>query len=435
MAYIPRYLCLSTDYIRIPPAASGPIPPREALHALVAHLRSTGVWLDWTHQGHGQRTFRDRFETADVAVDAALRRGSVELRIGARDEVPHAGHEFPCTDLLLQVHVEDAGALTLRVALSVGGRELDRVDGLGDALLDAFTNFFLGLRRALPWALSVRPGGHSNASWCRVRRPRPPIGPCGWRGPGPGPLVLSDLSPRDPDSDAVHDYVRRIRGTPLPPRATRTVMDVLCVDRWVHALGDEEGVAEGLGDAEAWIGEVLEVEPASDFNAHGDRKVVRAGLEVGLPLLTFYDPTKARGIKAIYPDPDGLPLEIVQEVMAVVRVRRLPDGRELDRVDILFPRRADCVRWRPVAKRLGFARTLWADEHGQMWNINPLGDWRQAPSPVAIGRACVGLSREDAVEVDRLARAFYLTKLNGGSLETGPIPPALVARALEAAGA
>lgn len=411
-------------------------PPRDmapdvAIRTLVGALRTrSGLWLPWTHLGTGGPVARSRYRGEKELVERVLR-GGVSLQTEAAAYLRSGEREVPSPALSLSVSPRSGGGWLLDMCRVVSPTEGGGTSTL--ALLDGFTALVGGLRGEFGPGTVIGGGLGAVSPSLPFPRPRPPRTYLRWT---PGVIVGADCTedwpadvPRPPGTAA-------FRVAPVPPGTRRTVQDGVVLDRWVGQPWDGNELQSQLGACEQWLGEVIPLPIAEGFNALGDTFVSGQGLEDAMPWMVSINPAERRGIKGVAPTGGELPVETVLEAMAHVKRGALPDGRPIERLDLLFPTREDAVGLRPAAKALGVARTLWVDTDRRMWNIHPLGSWWDGPSPLRVAQACVGLDGPTGEVLARVIGAAWRERDEETTLSRSlaALPAALQTRARYALG-
>lgn len=165
---------------------------------------------------------------------------------------------------------------------------------------------------------------------------------------------------------------------PLPAGARRRREGDLVVIRWIDRFADVGAIQAARARQAEWIASQVELEIEPDYNERGDLKERPYQLVEHAPL-TFFDPTRAVGYKALAANSRGeVDAEQWAEIAEWARSRKLPDGTALAQLGIITPAREAALALLERARAAGVDTVLYIDNKNRWWNPSPPGPWLAA---------------------------------------------------------
>lgn len=208
------------------------------------------------------------------------------------------------------------------------------------AVLGDIIALLVALRDAWPDALVAKALAFPHpTSALRYRRTRP------LRLAGRALDAVVDMIDRGVPSDGPPwaSQAKAMADAPVPSGVARIERGRLVVNRWIDDPSDPRAMAEACSRHEQWLVGVVPTRLAPGWNEAGDLEIV--------------DEPKL--------------VEVTSKDVATWGKPR-SDGRE---VAVVAASRSDALALAEPARAVGFARVVYRDPSGKLWNPRPPGDW------------------------------------------------------------
>ncbi len=167
----------------------------------------------------------------------------------------------------------------------------------------------------------------------------------------------------------------------LPTYVGYNMESNLAMVHWFHGIDDYQAFENRLMDREDWIYQHLELPLDPDFSVEGDKLLWPLSTIEKSPAGEDYFPYYQQEIGLAYKpyvlDASG---KIDQETLNVVAkyLERgtLDSGDRLDRIVFVMASREHAIKIIEQALSIGIYKVVYVDEERNIWDMNPIGNWR-----------------------------------------------------------
>lgn len=195
--------------------------------------------------------------------------------------------------------------------------------------------------------------------------------------------ILNFIHP--PYYSSVHNLIHRedtkLLELELPNSVKLTEHTGLYAIQWVENLESKKQIQEALMNREDIIYRSLNLEPMFNFNEHGDKEIFHISALPKAPIeetfFNFYDPRTGNAFKLITLNGDmELDPEVVEKIKVYVKNKTSKTGDPFNKIVLITPSRETAVKAEQQARSLGVHKALYLDNNANVWDMRPLGEWR-----------------------------------------------------------
>ena len=182
-----------------------------------------------------------------------------------------------------------------------------------------------------------------------------------------------------------HNLIERedikLLGLKLPDFVNVTEHDGLHLIQWIENLESEEEIQQALMNREDFIYQNLKLDPLFNFNEYGDKNVFSISTLSKVSdkerFFNYYDDRQGAGFKLITLNKDmEVSPEDTQKIQKYLKNKTLSTGEPLNKIVLITPSRETAVKAEQQTKPLGVYKVLYLDNNADVWDMRPIGEWR-----------------------------------------------------------